>query len=284
LLGAIARAVPTELHLRRVNALLGGAELGLGRPVQALETSRRGLGLFPRDAELRFREGVMLQALGRLEEARQAYLGLLSKTEERHFASVRRSLAGYKAHSNLTVVAAEMGDLAEAERWCREVVREVPRFWRDWRSLGDILVRGGRFAEAERLAEELLKDRARRIEGLLIKCRTALARQQFAEAHDALDRAVTESPDDLETLCARGQFFFEHSAPDEADRALKSLIEHRPQARRPTTTWVRFCCSPGATTGRCRRTGRRCATGRTTPPLTFSSVMPSRRAAGSPRP
>jgi len=225
----IARALPTDLHLRKVYALLAGAELGLGRAEQALETCRRGLGLFPLDTELQFREGVILQALGRLNEARQAYLDALSSTDERHVASVLRGLTGYKAHHNLAMVAAEMGDLAEAERQWREVLHEVPGYRPGWRGLGEILVRGSRFAEAESLAEQLLKkDGSLRIEGLLIKSRTALARQQFTEARDALDRAATERPDDLDTLRARGQFFFEHGAPDEAERALKSLIEHDP--------------------------------------------------------
>ena len=201
----------------------------------SVATSRRwrpaggAVGLFPQDAELRFREGVLLHELGRLDEARQAYLDVLSNAEERHFSSVDRGLTGFKAHQNLAVVATEMGDLAEAERQWREVVREVPRYRPGWRGLGETLIRGGRFAEAEALAEELLKnDGALRIEGLLIKSRTALARQQFAEARDALDRPRRSGPDDLETLRGRCQFLFEHGAPDEAERALKSLIEHDP--------------------------------------------------------
>ncbi|MFI5460727.1 MAG: tetratricopeptide repeat protein [Isosphaerales bacterium] len=173
--------------------------------------------------------GVVLNALGRLDEARQAYQGALTDREERHFASVDRALSGFKARHNLALVLADMGDLAEAERQWREVVREVSRYRPGWRGLGEILLRGGRFAEVEALAEALLSDGPLRIEGLLIKSRTALARKQFAEARDALDQAVAERPDDLETLRTRGQFFLEHGAPDEAERALKSLIEHDPR-------------------------------------------------------
>ena len=47
-------------------------------------------------------------------------------SEERHFSSVDRGLTGFKARQNLAVLAGDMGDLAEAERQWREVVREVP--------------------------------------------------------------------------------------------------------------------------------------------------------------
>ncbi|MFI5461446.1 MAG: glycosyltransferase [Isosphaerales bacterium] len=225
----IAQALPTDLHLRKVYALLSGAELRLGRAEEALATCRRGRGLFPLDTELLFREGVVLHALGRLDEARQAYQGALTDREERHFASVDRALSGFKARHNLALVLADMGDLAEAERQWREVVREVPRYRPGWRGLGEILLRGGRFAEVEALAEALLSDGALRIEGLLMKSRTALAQKRFAEARADLDRAVAERPDDLETLRGRGQFFLEHGAPDEAERAFKSLIERDPR-------------------------------------------------------
>ena len=93
--------------------------------------------------------------------------------------------------------------------------------WVGWRGLGQILVRGGRFAEADALAEELSKDGALRVEGLLVKSRTSLAQGQLADTRQALDRAALEYPDDLESLRTMAQFFFEHGTPDEAEQALK---------------------------------------------------------------
>ena len=87
---SIARSSPDESHLRKVYALLVYAEMRLGCRAEALETCRRGLTLFPHDVELRFREGVVLHELGRLEEARQAYSAVLTDGEERHFSSVDR--------------------------------------------------------------------------------------------------------------------------------------------------------------------------------------------------
>ena len=41
------------------------------------------------------------------------------------------------------LAANDMGDLSEAERRWREVVREVPSYRQGWRGLGETLVRGG---------------------------------------------------------------------------------------------------------------------------------------------
>ena len=124
----IARSNSDESHLRKAYAFLVQAETHLGQRETALETCRRGRALFPRDAELLFREGVVLQELRRFDEARRAYIEVLGSSEERHFASVDLGLTGFKAHHNLAVMAAERGDLAEAEREWREVVAAAPGY------------------------------------------------------------------------------------------------------------------------------------------------------------
>jgi O-antigen biosynthesis protein len=66
---------------------------------QALEACRQGRGLFPRDVELRFREGVLMHEIGWLAEARNAYLSVLSDGDDRHFSSVDKGLNGFMAHT-----------------------------------------------------------------------------------------------------------------------------------------------------------------------------------------
>ena len=194
--------------------------------------------LFPRDTELRFREGVLLHELGRLNEARQAYLDVMNHSgEERHFSSVDRALTGFKARQNLAVVANDMGDLAEAERQWREVVREVPRYRQGWRGLGETLLRAGRYVETDSLVNGLLSnDGLLRIEGLLLKSRMAKAQGNQAAARDGLDRAIAECPDDLQTLRERCPFLFDHGTSDEAEQALRALIGALPMTGRRTTT------------------------------------------------
>ena len=168
--------------------------------------------MFPRDAELRFREGVLLHELGRLDEARRAYLDVLESREDRHFSSVNQSLSGFKARQNLAVVLGDLGDLAGAEEPWRRVVGEVPGYRPGWRGLGETLIRRGQFAEADAVAARLLVNGSNRVEGFLIKSRIAASQGRVADAMVELDRAVAEFPDDTETLSRRCQLLFEHGA------------------------------------------------------------------------
>ena len=155
---SISRSNPNGSHLAKAYALLMYAEMRQSRLEQAHAACRQGRELFPRDVELRFREGVLMQELGRFAEARAAYLSVLSDPGDRRFASVDRGLTGFIARRNLAVLATSMGDLAEAERQWREVVREAPRYRQGWRGLGETLIQEQRLAEAEKIADELIKN------------------------------------------------------------------------------------------------------------------------------
>jgi tetratricopeptide (TPR) repeat protein len=225
---SIARSDSGDSHLRKVYAFLVYAEMQLGDCTRALEICRQGLALFPYDVELHFREGVVLDALGRLGEARRAYSAVFTSAEGRHFSSVDRALAGFKVHQNLAVAAAKMGDLTEAEREWREVVRAVPRYRMGWRGLGETLIGAGRLPDAETVADQLLNDGPMQVEGLLLKSRVAAANGDVCGARAALERAVAQNPEDLDVLSVRSQFFFEHGDAAEAESALLAVIARHP--------------------------------------------------------
>jgi tetratricopeptide (TPR) repeat protein len=225
---SIARSHPADSHVRKAFALLLYAEMRQSHHEQALDACHRGRALFPRDKELRFREGVLLHELGRLAEARGAYLSVLTEEEDRHFSSVDNGLNGFMAHQNLAVVATDMGDLAEAEKQWTEVTRDVPQYRQGWRGLGDVLIRTERCADAEKLADQLMCQGPLRAEGLLLHSRLALLQSRLDDARNALEVAAAEYPDDKTTLGSRSQFLFEHGTNDEAERALRSMIDRDP--------------------------------------------------------
>ena len=141
---SIGRSAPEESHLRKAYALLVYAQMRQGRPEEALTTCRRARGLFARDVELQFREGVILQELRRLEEAARAYRDVLVNPDDLHFNSIDRGLTGFKARQNLAVVYTDMGDLVRAEEEWRQVTCEVPRYRVGWHGLGEVLIRNSR--------------------------------------------------------------------------------------------------------------------------------------------
>ncbi|MDR3637362.1 MAG: glycosyltransferase [Isosphaeraceae bacterium] len=225
---SIANSGVDESHLRKAYALLLYAEMQLGRTDEASATCRRARELFPDDAELRFRQGVLLHDPGCLEEAARAYQDVLENREERHFSSVDRGIFGFKARQNLAVVYTGMGDAAAAERQWRLVVEEVPAYRAGWRGLGDSLLRQGKLGELQAVIEHLRGEQALVGEANLLAGRVASARGDVRAARTAFERAVAERPEDAEPHHALCQLLFEHATPDEVERALGNLVGRDP--------------------------------------------------------
>jgi protein O-GlcNAc transferase len=87
------------------------------------------------------------------------------------------------------------------------------------------LIRAQRLADAERLAGELMQVGPLRPEGLLLKSRLGMLQNRLDEARTALETAAAEFPDDRPTLQSRSQFLFDHGTAEEAERALRTLID-----------------------------------------------------------
>ena len=176
---SIAQSTPDQSHQRKAFAILVPIEMLRGNLDRALEECRQGRALFPLDLELRFLEGRVLHDLGRLAEARSAYERVLTEEDEWHLTSIDRDLTGFKVRQNLASVAASMGDLAEAERQWFEVVRHGADHRLGWRMLGDTLIEQRRFADAGRLADQMMQIEAIRVESHLLTARVAMAQTAF---------------------------------------------------------------------------------------------------------
>lgn len=225
----IARSHPDESHLRKAYALLVYSLMRLERLDEASDTCREGRRLFPEDAELRFRQGVLLQELGCPGEAARAYRDVLEVREARHFASVDPGIGGFKARQNLAVALTELGDHAGAEQQWRRIVAEVPGYRSGWRGLGESLLARGAAGEAEDLAAGLLRDGPLRAEGWLLRGKVAAAAGDEAAARRDLEAAVAERPDDPEPRQALCRLLFERGPAAEAEAALLDLAKRHPE-------------------------------------------------------
>ncbi len=216
-------------HVRKTHSLLSFCHGSVGNEDRAWETCERGLGIFPLDAELRFRKGVLLHNRKRLDEAAAAFRDLLEHPEADHYTSVNVGVTSHLARHNLALVYADKGDFGRAEEELRRVTREQPRFRPGWMALGELLLRQGKLVEAGSLADQMLSSPATGAEGRLLRGQLALARGQKGEARQEFERAASEHPGDAEILGILCRFLFEHVGVAEAESALMALIRCSPE-------------------------------------------------------
>jgi tetratricopeptide (TPR) repeat protein len=144
LLKSIGRSGSDESHLRKAYALAIVSYQRLGREQTAWEMCRIGLERFPRDPELRFREGLLLHRSGRLAEAARVFEGLLEPLPERHLTSVDNGLTSFRARQNLATVLMDLNELRRSEEQWRCITQELPRYSPGWHGLAEVLRRQGK--------------------------------------------------------------------------------------------------------------------------------------------
>jgi len=225
---SLRRSGEGESHVRKAYALLVYSHARLGQAEEARATCARGLSLFPEDAELRFRQAILLHESGRLAEAAAAYLKILHEPGERYFTSVDQGIRGFKARQNLALVYGDQGDWARAEEQWRLVVQEAPRYRQGWRGLAEVLLRRGKAQDASALADRLMAEDSLRAEGLQLRGRLAAAAGEVGDAKRRFREAVAACPNDPELVEVLCRFLFEHGEPAEAEAALKELLRLRP--------------------------------------------------------
>lgn len=223
----------SQSHLRKAYSILVGALVERKRFDEALAACHRGRRLFPRDAELLFREAMLHHHFGRLTEAETLYRQILTHVEERHFSSMDRGLTGHKARHNLARVHEDQGELDAAEREWRKICAEQAGYSLGWHGLGEVLLRQGKRAEAiaegkEWCADERLSPEVRR-EGYLLVAKAFLAEGDVGAAERTLAEAMNHFPDDPEPLRAWCRLLFDYAEPSAAVTALHELTKRDPE-------------------------------------------------------
>lgn len=158
-----------ESHLRKAYALLVSSLERCERTEDAQEVCRRGLSLFPGDAELLFRSAMLQHSTGKLEEAEATYLELLQDRRTEHFSSVDPGTVSYKARHNLGIVYDSMNrpDLAETQ-WRNATVKHV-QYEPSRQAMVELLIRQRRLQAARIEIEHMLNDPRLRHDALILQ-------------------------------------------------------------------------------------------------------------------
>ncbi len=131
--------------VRKLYLSIARCERLLGRPGEALTTSREGRAHYPEDVEMLIQESEALDALTRCLER------ILLGRDGEHFASVATGLGGYITRHNLAVHYLQAGRLEEAEEQWQQALAEQPGYGPALRGLADVRWpgrRGGNYRDA----------------------------------------------------------------------------------------------------------------------------------------
>jgi FkbM family methyltransferase len=220
---------PGDSHVRKVYAYVVACHQGKSDMDRAAAACQEGLGLFPLDAELRFRNANLLHLRGQLAEAVAAYHDLFLRQEEAHYKSVVAGITGYLARHNLAVVYQDQGDFVRAEEQWRLIVGERPGYRPGWRGLGGSLLAQGKIAEVQKISKKLLHEKTTRAEGLLLEGQAAARNGDKAKAQNSWQQVVTGYPDQHDVLLLAGRLLFEHIEPPAAEAALRAALRCFPE-------------------------------------------------------
>jgi len=217
---SIARSGPEESQLRKAYALLVYSQMRLGRSEEVLKTYRAGRSLFPLDSELRFREGVLLHGLGRLEEAVRAYHDVIEKEAAlRLEAFLLRSRVAMAvgdvvaARQELEQALAlgpddnetmrlqcqflfEHGTPSESETALRRLIGRDPEDASAHHNLGTLLLRNKRFKDATIAFRQALQLRPDNLSTHLHLGYALKGNGRIAEAASVFENALRLAPED----------------------------------------------------------------------------------------
>lgn len=217
-----------ESHVRKAYALLSNSLSELGKLHAALEVCRRGIEHFEDDLELRFREGILLHKLGELLPSIESYRRVLEVQESRHFTSVDPSIGNVKARHNLALAYEDLGrhDLAEMQ-W-RLALECDQTFMPAYRSLFGCLIKQRKYATCAQLIQNWrqLAQVAALIE--LWEAELAGASGDLSGALHKYEQLRETHPEDEQVWQSAAQFYFQNQMPNEAEVAIRKLIELKP--------------------------------------------------------
>jgi tetratricopeptide (TPR) repeat protein len=194
---SLERSQAADSIVRKLFTLIVQCHRQLGQLTEALEACQAGQKYYPQDIELLFNESLIRRAQGDLVGAESCLLRLLGSREEPHFASVEVGLNTFIARHNLAAIYQEQGRSAEAEAQWRMALKEQPSYVPAWVGIAGLHLTRQEFGEIEVIIGNLEALQPGSVWNLFLRAQSHLARQEFSAARSALDKAISQSPQEV---------------------------------------------------------------------------------------
>lgn len=216
---------PIESHIRKAFAYHVNCLFQLDRIDEALAASLHAREHYPDDAELLFREAIILHSVGRHDESIERYQTILNQEEANGFRSTDPSIRGYKCRFNVGLVYADVDQPEMSELQFRNVLTEVPAYSPAIKALGSCLIDNDRLTTAEVFAEQLMNSQESEIDGRLLLARVQENRLDKQAAEETLDQCFRIASDNRSVLEECCRFHFVNENWLEAKTFITHLLE-----------------------------------------------------------
>lgn len=217
-----------ESQVPKAVALFVGSLVAVGRLVEAESICRQGLQHFEEDLELRFRHAMVLNDLGKIEEAVEAYQAVISIPDQQRFRSVDPGVGSYKAMFNLAMLLRHHGNFDFAESLLREAIRVNPLWAPAHQKLVEVLIESNRPGTAHFAIEAFRRTQPAPEQLIFLEAKQLAFRDDIGGARQALVTLRDYTALDSESLEFLARFCFEHGPDTMAIDVLQRLVELRP--------------------------------------------------------
>ncbi len=226
LLRHIVETDPTQAESWRNLAVLCRRQ---GRLREALAATQAGRLHCPDDSDVLLLHALLLHEGGDAINAEACLLRVLEGETADDPAARRRRLA---ARQQLALLLRGLGRLPEAVAQWRALLVEEPQHRPARLGLAECWLTQGRWGELEALLGRLEQETPQALEVLLLRGRVHLARKQFAEAWQVVEKALGLAP---KSVAARVLLSYVHLQEDRdpaaAEAALRAVLELAPNHR-----------------------------------------------------
>jgi GT2 family glycosyltransferase/tetratricopeptide (TPR) repeat protein len=226
---SLKRSQPADSIVRKLFTLLVQCYRQLGQSREALETCESGRRFYPDDVELLFHESLVRRENGDRTGSEKCLLRILQSREGPHFASLDIGLATFKARHNLAVLYSEDGRTTEAEAQWRSAVKESPTYFPAWLGLVEMYLGQRRFAEAQRMTQQVENHYPDKPWGAILSARSLLAQQDFESASNILEQVGAKFPYELTIWLILGNALLATGKDlGRAEEVLRKIVELDP--------------------------------------------------------
>jgi glycosyltransferase involved in cell wall biosynthesis len=219
--------------LAKAYVLLAQIQRSLGHVENGLGYCREGKALFPKDVELWFEEGLLLQAKKDSASAQRCFEHILNLPQLPCYVGLDAGLRGHLARHHLALALREQSRPSDAEAQWRAATTECPHFGPAWLGLAEVCLEQQRGGEVEKMIDRLSEEAQGKPIIAVLRARVCLSRGQHDAACRIMQDAIGQAPRFIWLrMLLSDMLIYDGQDLDEAQKQLNEILAIDPKQTR----------------------------------------------------